>query len=79
MNKKVKVYYNDVFVSTKNVNEAYEVYAECPFVEMNVEDAEEFAEFNLQSGIWDAYLIPSILPKTSRVIYHKKNRYESAD
>lgn len=69
MNKKVKVYYDKVFVSVTREDEAYEVHAGCPYVCMDIDDAESFAEFNLQEGNWDAYLIPELLPKKAKVLY----------
>ena len=71
MSESVKVYYDKVFVSVQNLDEAYEVYANCPYVEIDREDAERFAEFNLQTGIWDAYIIPELLPKGTKILYNQ--------
>jgi len=71
MKKKVKVYYNEIFVSVTSEDESYEVYANCPYEMIDREDAESFAEFNLQMGIWDAYIIPELLPKGKKVLYNQ--------
>jgi len=70
-NESVKVYYDKVFVSVQNLDEAYEVHANCPYVEINREDAVKVAEFNLQTGIWDSYLIPELLPKKAKILYNQ--------
>lgn len=69
MNQLVTVYYNDVFVSVTNDNEPYEVYAECPYVNLPIEYAESIAEEKIDNGDWDAYLIPELI-KDRKIIYH---------
>ena len=69
MNRLVHVYYNDVFVSVTKDNEAYEVYNECPYVNLPIDEAERIAEEKLESGEWDAYLIPELT--TRKIIYHE--------
>lgn len=71
MSELVKVYYDKVFVSVQNLDEAYEVHENCPYVYMDIDDAESFAEFNMQVGIWDAYLIPKLLPKGTKILYNQ--------
>jgi hypothetical protein len=64
----VTVYYNDVFVSTSNDDEPFEVYKDCPYVNLPYDTAEETADQKIENHDWDAYLIPEL---TSReVIYH---------
>lgn len=53
---KVTIYYNDVFVSEK----PYLVYPNCPSMVVDIEGAVEFAEEKLNSGEWNAYLIPEL-------------------
>lgn len=64
----ISVYYNDVFVSVSNGNEPYEVYANCHYVELPIENAEMIADDNIDSGKWDAYLIPALIDR--KIIYH---------
>ncbi len=64
----ISVYYNDVFVSVSNGDESYEVYANCPYVELPIEDAERIADDNIDSGKWDAYLIPALVDR--KIMYH---------
>ena len=71
MKDKIKVYYNEIFVSVTSKDESYEVYANCPYKMIDRENAESLAEFNLQMGIWDSYLIPELLPKGRKVLYNK--------
>ncbi len=40
-----------------------------PYEMIDRENAESLAEFNLQMGIWDSYLIPELLPKGKKVLY----------
>lgn len=69
MNRLVTVYYNDVFVSVTNDEELYEVYADCPYVNLPIEDAERIADDNVDNGDWDAYLIPELI-KDRKIMYH---------
>lgn len=69
MSRLVTVYYNDVFVSVMEDNETYEVYSECPYVNLPIEDAERIAEEKIDNGDWDAYLIPELI-KDRKIMYH---------
>lgn len=66
----VMIYYNDVFVSgTPN-----EIYKGCPYVNVSINDAIEYAENKIENGEWEAYCIPSLV--NHDVIYHNEiNRY----
>lgn len=55
--KTVTIYYNDVFVSeTPN-----EIYANCPYVNVNVDDALDYADTKIDNGDWESYCIPELL------------------
>lgn len=69
MSRLVTVYYNDVFVSVIEDNEPYEVYSECPYVNLPIEDAERIAVEKVDNGDWDAYLIPELI-KDRKIMYH---------
>lgn len=60
----VKIYYNDVFISET----PYEVYPNCPYVNVDISNAVEFAEQKLDSGEWHAYLIPEL--SQEQIIFH---------
>lgn len=66
----VTVYYNDVFISVTHNDEPYEVYADCPYVNIPKERALSFAEEQLDNGDWDAYLIPEFVTHR-KIIYHE--------
>lgn len=65
----VTIYYNDVFVSVNGHGEAYEVYKDCPYVNIDKATAEDYAENKIENGEWDAYLIPDLIQDT-KIIYH---------
>jgi len=67
--KIVKVYYNDVFVSVSNDDEAYEVGSECPYIHTFLSDAERIADEKIENGEWYAYLIPELI-RDRKIIYH---------
>jgi hypothetical protein len=52
----VTIYYNDVFVS----EEPNEIYANCPYVNVPIMDAIEYADRMIENGDWDAYCIPEL-------------------
>ena len=66
--KLVTIYYNDVFVSV-NGNEAYEVYENCPYVNIEESIAQDYAEEKIENGEWDSFLIPEFV--TNKVLYHE--------
>lgn len=55
-NRLVTIYYNDVFVS----EEPNEIYANCPYVNVPIMDAINYAERMIENGDWDAYCIPEL-------------------
>ena len=54
--KLVTIYYNDVFVSETR----YEIYDNCPYVNIQEEKAIAYAEEKINNGDWDAYCIPEL-------------------
>lgn len=52
----VTIYYNDVFVS----EEPNEIHANCPYVNVPIEDAIEYADRMIENKDWDAYCIPEL-------------------
>ena len=60
---KVRIYYNMVYVTST----PYEIYEGCPFVDIEEDEAEGYAEHMLDSGLWDAYLIPAFTEE--RIIF----------
>jgi hypothetical protein len=60
----VTIYYNDVFVSEK----PFEIYKDCPYVNVPIESAEEYAEQKIENRDWDAYCIPELVDHN--VIFH---------
>lgn len=65
----VTVYYNDIFISTMEENEPYEVYKDCPYVNLPYETAEDIANEKINSHEWESYLIPELT--TRQIIYHE--------
>jgi hypothetical protein len=65
----VTIYYNDVFVSVDGYGEPYEVYKDCPYVNIDKSIAEEYAENKIENNEWDSYLIPDFIKETE-IIYH---------
>lgn len=61
----VTIYYNDVFIS----EQPYEIYANCPYVNMPIWYAEEYAENKIENREWDAYCIPELVEH--KVIFHE--------
>jgi hypothetical protein len=60
-NAMVEVYYNMVFVSTMDAEiEPYEVYKECPYVNIPLYNAVNYAELKVEQGEWDSFLIPEL-------------------
>jgi hypothetical protein len=70
--KLVTIYYNDVFVSVNGYGESYEIYENCPYVNIDEAIAEDYAENKIENGEWDAYLIPEFIKET-KIIYHDEN------
>jgi hypothetical protein len=65
----VTIYYNDVFVSVNRDGEPYEVYKDCPYVNVDKSIANDYAESKIENGEWDSYLIPDLI-KNTKIIYH---------
>ena len=65
----VTIYYNEVFVSVDGHGEPYEVYNNCPYVNIDKAIANDYAEDKIENGEWDAYLIPDLINGT-KIIYH---------
>lgn len=63
--KLVTIYYNDVFVS----EEPFEIYENCPYVNIPEHEAEEYAENKIENREWDAYCIPEFIT-SHKVIFH---------
>ena len=59
----VTIYYNDVFVTEK----PNEIYKDCPYVNIPIEDALNYATDKIDNMEWDAYCIPEML--NNEVIY----------
>lgn len=55
--KTVTIYYNDVFVS-KIPNE---IYKNCPYVNVSIDNAINYADNKIDNGEWDSYCIPELL------------------
>ena len=53
----VAVYYNDVFVSEK----PFEIYENCPYVNVPIAEAEAYAAAKLDNGDWQSYCIPELV------------------
>lgn len=62
----VTIYYNDVFVT----EQPYEIYKNCPYVNIPIDVAEDYAENKIENGEWDAYCIPEIV--SHKVVYHNQ-------
>jgi len=52
----VTIYYNDVFVS----DVPNEIYADCPYVNVPINEAIEYADNKIENGEWDSYCIPEL-------------------
>jgi hypothetical protein len=61
--KLVTIYYNDVFVSET----PYEIYKDCPYVNIQEEKAIDYANEKINNGDWDAYCIPEL--SSNKVIF----------
>lgn len=61
--KIVTIYYNDVFVS----DIPNEIYKDCPYVNVPMDKAVDYAEEKIENGDWDSYCIPEIV--NHEVIY----------
>jgi len=60
----VTIYYNDVFVSeTPN-----EIYKDCPYVNIPIDQAIDYAGEKIDNQEWDSYCIPELV--NHKVIYH---------
>lgn len=70
--KLVTIYYNDVFVSVNGYGEPYEVYKDCPYVNIDETIAEDYANNKIENGEWNSYLIPEFIKET-KIIYHDEN------
>lgn len=57
MERLVTIYYNDVFVS----DIPNEVYKDCPYVNVPISSAIDYADYRLNSGDWHSYCIPELL------------------
>jgi hypothetical protein len=65
----VTVYYNDIFISVTRDDEPFEVYENCPYVNLPIEIAEDIASEKINSHEWESYLIPELT--TRKIIYHE--------
>lgn len=65
----VTVYYNDVFISVTREDEPYEVYKDCPYVNLPADTAEDIAHEKINNHEWESFLIPELV--TREVIYHE--------
>ena len=65
----IRVYYNDIFISTINEDEPFEVYKDCPYVNLPYENAEDIANEKIDNHEWESYLIPELT--TRQIIYHE--------
>ena len=63
----VTIYYNDVYVSFEK-GEPSEIYVNCPYINMPIDDAREYAERMINNGDWEAYCIPEF---GDNVIFHE--------
>jgi len=63
--KLVTIFYNDVFVSEI----PNEIYANCPCVNVPIDEAIEYADNKIESREWDAYCIPELI-RSHQVIFH---------
>ena len=61
----VTIYYNDVFVSEV----PNEIYANCPYVNVPIDKAIEYADNKIDNREWDAYCIPELI-KDHKVVFH---------
>ena len=66
----VTVYYNDVFISVTRDDEPFEVYENCPYVNLPIEEAEEIASDKVNNHEWESYLIPELVTDRN-IIYHQ--------
>jgi hypothetical protein len=71
MTKLVSVYYNDVFISVQE-KEPHEIYEGCPYVNVNIDDADNFAKDKMENGEWDAFLIPELITDKKIIYYETK-------
>ena len=60
----VTIYYNDVFVSC----EPYEIEKDCPYVNVPIDNAINYADDKIENREWDAYLIPELC-NNSEIIF----------
>lgn len=65
--KLAPVYYDDIFISTQH-DEPYEIYHGCNFVLVDIDQAEDYANEKIESGEWQAFLIPDLTSR--KIIYH---------
>jgi hypothetical protein len=63
--EQVKIYYNKLFISDDEI----EIYADCPSIMHDKDEAEEYADEMLDWGEWDSYVIPE-LTNDIRIIYN---------
>jgi hypothetical protein len=59
------IFYNDVFVS----GIPNEIYANCPYVNVPIDEAIEYADNKIENREWDAYCIPELI-RSHQVIFH---------
>ena len=65
----VTVYYNDIFISVTGDEEPFEVYKDCPYVNLPIDQAEDIANEKIDSHEWESYLIPELVTNRE-IIYH---------
>ena len=66
------IYYNDVFVSEV----PNEIYANCPYVNVPINEAIEYADNKIENGEWDSYCIPELCEH--EVIFHEEDKPQEA-
>lgn len=68
--KLVTVYYNDIFISVTRDEEPFEIYKDCPYVNLPIDMAEEIAAEKVDNHEWESYLIPELVTNRE-IIYHE--------
>jgi hypothetical protein len=66
----VTIYYNDVFVSEV----PNEIYANCPYVNVPIDEAIDYADNKIENREWDSYCIPELCNhevKFTEVLYQR--------
>jgi hypothetical protein len=69
----VTIYYNDVFVSEV----PNEIYANCPYVNVPIDEAIDYADNKIENREWDSYCIPELC--NHEVIFHEEDEPAEED